>query len=432
MAMISIDFGNSYTKVGLRPALDEPSEPAQDGSLVFDDDLNLCIPTLAAVAERRGRQRWLFGTDVMKLGEGTRGVTVFRNWKPEFFDGDRGDTERDALAQVARDEAWARAKAALGLTEEQRSDFEALQPLPPPPPPLDEIARGYFRWLKSFLDPICAAEGIELEEAETRITLPAFGGQAKAEQEILAVLRGAGFRCARVAPCLPEPVANAIGIFTEGRNVIWRPPGHREPRPHLGHMFRDCRMFQAARAKALNRYGRRMHWTLIADLGGYTLDFAMVGFDLKAMDVPLTGRFQGKRRLSRASMPLGVADLDRRVSEALPPEQHAAFEQVIRTIDQRRLEALHRNLYQRRSPYVVQGGITLGGGGDMVRIGACLDAFAAQVADVAERFMEIEQHTRIDELILTGGGMNIPAVRDQLCERMVRYNLRGAYVPSAA
>ena len=45
MPALSIDFGNSYTKVGIRRDRNEQSRPLQSREdLKFDDD-NLCIPT---------------------------------------------------------------------------------------------------------------------------------------------------------------------------------------------------------------------------------------------------------------------------------------------------------------------------------------------------------------------------------------------------
>ena len=85
-----------------------------------------------------------------------------------------------------------------------------------------------------------------------------------------------------------------------------------------------------------------------------------------------------------------------------------------------------------------QGGYRLGIGrasigedpAEAERISACIAQFASEIADYAARFIEIEQYDRIDDLILTGGGMNIPEVRDALRERLAHIgSFKHAYVP---
>src|SRR5437868_1773040 len=85
-SMISIDFGNSYTKVAIRPDVDHTAQVMTDASLSLDE-LNMCVPTLAARLERNGKETWYYGTDVMRHRVDTPGLTVFRNWKPRFFEG---------------------------------------------------------------------------------------------------------------------------------------------------------------------------------------------------------------------------------------------------------------------------------------------------------------------------------------------------------
>ena len=45
-----------------------------------------------------------------------------------------------------------------------------------------------------------------------------------------------------------------------------------------------------------------------------------------------------------------------------------------------------------------------------------MDEFAAEVADLAKRFLLRNQYEVIDFLGLTGGGLNIPTVRDEVCQ----------------
>ena len=57
---------------------------------------------------------------------------------------------------------------------------------------------------------------------------------------------------------------------------------------------------------------------MVADLGGYTTDFAMVGFDLDNVAFQSNGRHDGKRLLGSYSEPIGVHELDNEVREYLP------------------------------------------------------------------------------------------------------------------
>jgi len=83
-AVVTIDFGNSYSKVSIRRSREDDSELAQDPLFDFDDGLDACVPSLAAYVP--SRDRWFFGTDVLQLGTTLEGVRVFRNWKPFFFE----------------------------------------------------------------------------------------------------------------------------------------------------------------------------------------------------------------------------------------------------------------------------------------------------------------------------------------------------------
>ncbi|MBX2798912.1 MAG: hypothetical protein KTR31_14645 [Myxococcales bacterium] len=366
--VVCIDFGNSYTKVGVRWDPELPSDLVKDDALQYDDELYVCIPTAAAVVRRESGDRWFLGTDLVGVREGIPGLQVFRNWKPAFFGG----------------------------SEE---------------PEVDEVAERYFRWLRTLVDPALREFGPSFSERYvTRITLPAFGPQARSEQRLLGILERAGWRAAAAAPCVSEPVANALGIFTQGRNAVWLPDNAARPRAHTGKMLAGTPLLEVARRRYDNKYSQKMYWTLIVDLGGYTLDFAMLGFDVTSMDMP-HGTHNGQRRFETQSRPLGVAALDRHVADALPETARERFVALIDASDQRGLEELHRRVYQRGRDYRLRrgGGVI---GGDAVR--SCIERFADEAASLTEAFIEQGQYERIDDLVLTGGGMNIPAVRDAI------------------
>jgi hypothetical protein len=77
--MLSIDFGNSYTKVAIRGDRNEVTKAYDERTLQYDED-KICIPTLTAlVTDASGRDRWYFGTQVALLKDTPR-VRVYRNW----------------------------------------------------------------------------------------------------------------------------------------------------------------------------------------------------------------------------------------------------------------------------------------------------------------------------------------------------------------
>ncbi len=393
-AIVTIDFGNSYSKIGIRRAPGEDAQPATDDSLVWDEELNICIPTAAAHAKRVGRSRWFYGVDLRKLPSNAKGVEVYRNWKPAFFD-------------------------------EDESDLNAKQ--------IDAIGVGYFRWLREFIQPLMEQAGVaDMEDVQARITLPSFGSQTKAERRLIAVLNEAGWQSTEIAPSLPEPVANAIGVFSGGRNVLWQPDEYDDTLyPNYGKMFGGTEFFDRMGERSVDG-GPNLHWVMVADLGGYTFDCAMVGFDLTTLDIPRNEKVGGKKRFATHSEPIGVSELDFRLREVLPADKVETLDGIIQEMDQQRLERFHKTIYQNQDAYIARGDVRIGEDGEMAAIQGLVQNFADQVADLAEKFIEIHQYQRVDEVILTGGGCNIPTVRQTLCDRLTRYRYANAYVPSMA
>ncbi len=439
-AMISIDFGNSYTKVAIRPDSESAAGLMKDPSLTLDE-LNVCVPTLAARLGGPSSGNWSYGTDVMRHSETTAGLTVFRNWKPDFFRGsEAGPTmaaARDpvpalsgAARQAFRDDEWAAMRDAHGFADADRPIIEAMRrpkPTLEPIPAAEEtgeetrsIALGFFRWLREELvDPACKKVGLKSADGiPTRISLPSFGGATKAELLLCEILDEAGWTPDEKAPALAEPLANAIGTFTEGLNATHRP--RQRVMPNYGRMFASTGLLQAMR-KATLADGPKVAWAMIADLGGYTIDFAMVGLLLDDIDSRIEGEIDGKKRSAHTSKPLGVSALDERVRRELGPAKAEAFAAIASDPDQQRLKAFHSKVYGSLRPYSLGRRGTIGTGEEMHRIRDVVDDFAEEIAGYAEAFLEANQYDTIDDLILTGGGSMIPAVRKALRDRMSPY-----------
>lgn len=397
---ISIDFGNSFTKVGIRPR-GMPGEEGrafsqanllQDEGLRMDEN-NFCIPTLAARGQEDGREVWWFGNEVVEKATNREGVEVFRNWKPRFFSG--------------------------------QSD-----------PQIRRIGLGFFMWLRQFVGSYCEAQGLpSTDNMPVRITLPAFGLQSAAAKTLVDLLSAAGWKPTRIRPAVAEPVANSIGIFSEGKNAVWKPEsrGRQTPAafPFYPDMFRDSDFFLATKNFAL--YGdefdiARTHWVFIADLGGYTADFAMLGFDLARPDRTFeAAATDGKDKYAYYSEPIGIAELDARIRAVLPADQQEAFDDMLHEVDPR-LETFHRLFYNDFRPFRSRG-IRIGSGPEIKDVRRIVDEFAEEVAMYAERFLDQHQFERVDQLLITGGGYNVPIIREALIRKLENYELRRVYRP---
>ena len=152
----------------------------------------------------------------------------------------------------------------------------------------------------------------------------------------------------RKVPSLAEPLAHAtIGTFSEGLNATHRPKRATEDMPHYGIMFEHTGLVKVMR-EAILENGPKVAWVMIVDLGGYTLDFAMVGLDLQDIDARIEGTVDGVSRSAMHSEPLGVSTLDRQVKEIMDPQKKAiVFEEIESDPDQSRLESFHKIVYGR-------------------------------------------------------------------------------------
>jgi len=385
-SLLSIDLGNAYTKIAIRRELGEDARLAQDASLGLDGGLGISIPTVAAHAVRQGRDRWWFGTDVARLPDDNPNLQVFRNWKPHLLAGPN-DLHRG-------------------------------------------LAVGYLRWLREdFLPPVLERLDLSFDELGTRLAVPALSLDEGTQHSLLGILMEAGFEPAQIAPLVVEPVTNAIGVFSRGRNIVWQAEPSAAPRPQIGKMFEDSTFLDAVRARTLEKSDRADHWTLLVDLGAFTVDCAMIGFDVEELDTPLDGELAGRARLSSKSWPTGVGELDNRLVAHLPEDKARGLDRVLAHPDARRLEAVHQNLYGLRQPYVLPSGVVLGEARDTDLIETVLWSFAAEIANHVEEFLADGGYDRVDTLILTGGGLFVRPVSDRLCARMAQFGIQGVYLP---
>ncbi len=408
---LSIDFGNAFTKVAVRPAAPSQTTAVSHPDLQFDRGLNVCIPTMAVKVGTGGIAQWYFGADAMDVPFNRPGCHFFHDWKHDFFQ----PAERNNEGVVIGAATW--------VTHSAQVRSSAISP-----DELDRVARGFFEWLRLFLDDRLAERSLPaVRDCITRIAIPAFAIDSEPESRLLAIMGEAGFRTAYSQPTLPEPLANAIGIFTSGRN------GTAQGELDHAALFEGTRMVEAMRARALHRSGPLTFWTLAADLGAYTLDMAVIGFSTSDPSRSLMDTYYGKERFALCSEPLGISDLTQRIRAVLEPANRSAFDAIIRGSDPGELHLLQDNLFHWRRPYLPRGGSqAIGEGREGERIHHEVDQFAEEAGAILRHFLKRYQYNRIDEVVLTGGGMYIPAMRDSLFRVTEKLGATHAYVPARA
>ena len=130
------------------------------------------------------------------------------------------------------------------------------------------------------------------------------------------------------------------------------------------------------------------------------------------------------------SQPLGVNDLDRKIREVLSPSNLQGFDLMMNAVDSTMIEGFHMRIYQDMSIYRMTSGIIGQETDEKERITDTIAAFADRTGDVTRNFLQREQVDQVDELILTGGGCNIPLVRNAIRKALQPFDLRNSYVPT--
>jgi hypothetical protein len=260
-----------------------------------------------------------------------------------------------------------------------------------------EVALAYFKWLYEFLRQPCEAQGIDITQVPVRVCVPAFpANQSPAfldAQEYLAeILDAVGWKLHPSDPVIVEPLANAIGVLTGGVNRTWVPQKPKgAPRDiNLREMFGDGAILQAWKG--------RSHVVLVLDVGAYTADFALIKFlpEGEEREVILTG-----------SHPLGIVqELDQRVRQELMPEQA----EVVAGLSVGQMEVFRKTVYDENRPVRFGGKATVERK-QLEAIQRCVVRYAADIVTYLNQCF-VGHADKIQELVLTGGGNNIRAIRE--------------------
>ena len=419
-----IDFGSAYTKVALR------RDPGADCQLLSTRvtgtaEAEFCIPTTVAIDRRSAKPVVECGPRASALQSGS-GIEVYRNWKQSLFRAEPASAtphqspleallhseDLRALAdkfnvpagQVGHlQQLVAAAKHLIAGPGGRVTSADAQQHRI-----AVALAPHFFLWLRQQVLETCSrlpVAGLKYDAIPVRITVPAFEHTKPAEANpawaiLLEALGKAGWPLHPENPTVPEPYANAIGILTKGTNVF------HHGRVRIGDMFGRSPLITVLKDATHHPIYR----ALVIDVGAFTTDFAAI--TLKP-DGDSTSEPDAAINVVQNSLPLGVSDLDRRIVAALPKEKGDWLHKA---------SPLDWEDF-RPAVYTDGKGIrkaelgVIGGPADADAVRTCLTEFAKQLADETAMFVNAIGTVpagSLEELILTGGGSFIPAVREAI------------------
>jgi hypothetical protein len=391
---LCIDLGSAYTKIGFRETPFSRSRLLSLEELSLDEQ-HVCVPSVAAWRERD--DRWVFGMEAAGLVEGN-GIRVYRNWKADLFPSGTDVTNPwDLLGEDPHE----------GLRDGPGSYARARN-----------VASRYLNWLRHELVPRMIP-GVDLGAVVLRVCIPEFAMFSPHAAEMDRMLESVGWHHP-ASFCCSEPMSNLTGALTQGHNAVL------EPRPgqivadvpkmfDRSHLLEMLETYQEGDEGDVSEYA-----TLIVDVGAYTTDLGLISIDLAGY---------GFFPISEAdSVPLGIHELDRRVVEVLP-EPVAA---VVNRFNGLEWERFHRVVYMEAREWSLPGGgVVNGSGGERARIAGVVGQFALDIAAGLDEFLRRHRPNRVQEVVLTGGGNNIPELVRRLRKALAPWNVSTFYLPKA-
>lgn len=417
--IFSIDFGSAYTKVALR------RDPTADSSLLDCGaaEVSFCVPTIVAVDRRGTEPRLEFGDRAVDIKSGG-GIDVYTNFKRDLFPTEPVEANQlpplDALLQ-SEDFAALAVKYAVSATQvtalrQMAGTARALVGKSSAPAISVEVQRQenagklvfhFFRWLRREVLDACAklpATGLKFEDIPVRVTVPALVPDSELAQHsgcklLREMLHRAGWPLHTDRPVVTEPEANAVGILTKAGNVLTR-----RGRINLGEMFGKGPLITVLKGDPHHTTYR----ALVIDVGAFTTDFAALTIDTQGQ--PLDTSTGAGFAVRAHSVRFGAFDLDTLLRKALTGDKREWLERSSR----KEFSAFQRNVFGEGKGYRVPGVGVIGGEADREPLQACLNEFGQQLAGAVTEFCSALEPASMQELILTGGGSSIPAVRDAL------------------
>ncbi len=390
---ISIDFGAAYTKIAFRKEPDSTAKLLSHEKLRLDED-HVCIPTIAAW--READDRWIFGGDAADVQSGP-GIHVFRNWKPILFA--PSCKVLDPESSIGR---------LFYYNLEGGGEW----------PPIKKLAVKYFEWLLNVMLP-GLMDFTSCKDPVLRISIPDFSDDALYSYQMQEILLEAGWESPFVF-CEPEPMTNIAGALSQGRNKMVKDETGTVS-PDVFEIFSGSGMINYLDYASANENSHGFTMLLI-DIGAYTTDFAMITID--------GGEGGGLPPSEAHSVPYGIDLLDNLVkhgftSELKSPEKTALIEKLSAT-DR---EAFRRTVYSENRSWSINN-LTLGEGSDHLVIEKCINGLGNRIANEIDAFLNRFSVVKVDEVVLTGGGSNIPRIAQRLGDRLVARGVKTIHASS--
>jgi hypothetical protein len=416
-----IDFGSAYTKVALR------RDPSAESELISTragttTEPSFCVPSTVAVDRRGPKAVPEFGDRAASLQPGG-GIEVHRNWKKAIFQrhAPGAKPQQSPLETLLQSEELRELAARFGVAAGQVAHLQQLvgsarqliggrvvSAESQQHVVAASIAPHFFHWLRQQVLEACSrlpTTGLRFDSIPVRITIPAFDHSASADLQpgwrtLLDALSKAGWPLHPEQPTIAEPYANAIGVLTKGTNSYLR------GKIRIGDMFGRSPLTTVMKDATHHPLYRAM----VIDVGAYTTDFSALTMK---PDDDNTSDADAQISVLQHSQPLGVSDLDLRMIAALPKEKGDWLRKAA-SID---WEDFRPAVYSEGKGVRVPDLGVVGGPADAEAVRACVAEFVAQLSAETAKFLgslEAVPPGSLQELILTGGGSFVTAVRDAL------------------
>ncbi|MBM3981158.1 MAG: hypothetical protein FJ304_12890 [Planctomycetes bacterium] len=418
-----VDFGTAYTKVALR------RDPTADSTLLAcaGADLDFWVPTVVTV-DRCGAEPVVEFGHVAADRIAGGGIDRYTNFKRDLFanpapvagapaapplDSLLSSDEFVTLAAryhvppyqvTALRSLVGSARALIAAPGERAVSLEATKQAN-----AAKLTSHYFAWLRKQVLAACeklGKTGLRFEDFPVRVSVPALLPSDVAEQPGCKLLREAlhraGWPLHSDRPFVAEPESNAVGVLTGATNAL----NVDRNKMLLGQMFGRGPLNTVVK-------GDKNHQTyraLVIDVGAFTTDLTSLWLDTggNAFLFGTDGGFVVKQR----SVARGVNNLDAEVLGALSQAKREYLEKLPRREFANFQRAAYTDLNGIRPATTGLG--VIGGEGDRTVIDPCILAFGARVAEEVKTFCAEVKPGNMQELILTGGGCGIPAVRNAL------------------
>lgn len=412
--LICIDFGNSFTKVSIRCDENSPAALFEDDENRRHSEVSFCFPSLIQSKQPNAKYT--------------------ENWKPLLFS-DQSASRREVggLEGLLASPAFRSLASEYGVASEELTHLlqlynsarvlsglksppiSSVTPAASPPNDLIEHAVTFFKELRDKVRHLAERTfpGVDIDRSPTRLCVPAFadgkeGIPTHVEERFRSILQQAGWPLDQDSFLISEPVANIVGVLTRGANNTWLPYakwGDTRRFIHMGRMFEFNSLVRAMRRM------RPSYTVLSCDIGSYTTDVAIIRFYTN--DDP-----DRRPDIWASSAALGIAQLDTDLFGVLPEEK---ISQLVACPKPVRLQ-WRKRLYGELFPYYLAAlDEEVGAGNEMNQIREVVEGFASRIARVVNDLLNTIGQGDCQDVILTGGGCEIPKLRNGVLTSVAKH-----------